>query len=61
MTTLLALTWPLTVALAYLLGRRHGVALARVRYADERARGRLMQVTGSMRAPVRVVDVEVRL
>lgn len=58
MTTLLA--WPLTVAFAYLVGRRHGVALARVRYADERARGRLMQVTGSMREPARIVDVKVR-
>lgn len=60
MTTLLFLAWPLTVALAYLLGRRHGVALARVHYADERARGRVMLVLGSMRGPAPVVDVEVR-
>lgn len=60
MTALLALAWPLTVALTYLLGRRHGVALARVRYADERARGRLMLAIGSMRGAAPVVDVEVR-
>lgn len=61
MTALLILAWPLTVALAYCLGRRRGVALARQRYADERVRGRLMLAGVTALRPVRIVDAKVRL
>lgn len=55
----LAIVWALTLLAAYVAGRRHGLALARTRYADERARGRLMLAIGSVRGRRRVVDVEI--